>query len=134
MLGEEHDDFLALDEDWHIRYLVQVFADPPSRNDHLPLRVWAITGRGILLFETLLVLAPLFGFYAILAILAGRFDAEMRTGAVAGTLGFAFRSFLALSFLPVLAHRVIPKSGYGGASDEAEQVLREILAEVPVPV
>ncbi|MCZ6601845.1 MAG: MoxR family ATPase, partial [Planctomycetota bacterium] len=36
--------------------------------------------------------------------------------------------------VPVLAHRVIPKSGYGGASGEAEQVLREILAEVPVPV
>lgn len=36
--------------------------------------------------------------------------------------------------IPVFAHRIIPKSGYAGASDETEEILREILTEVPVPV
>lgn len=36
--------------------------------------------------------------------------------------------------IPVLAHRVIPKSGYAGATGETEEILREILNEVPVPV
>ena len=36
--------------------------------------------------------------------------------------------------VPVLSHRVIPRSGYAGASDEAAGILTEILADIPVPV
>jgi MoxR-like ATPase len=36
--------------------------------------------------------------------------------------------------LPVLAHRVIPRAGYAGATDEAEPILGEILGDIPVPV
>lgn len=36
--------------------------------------------------------------------------------------------------VPVLAHRVIPKSGYAGVTGEAEEILGVIVREVPVPL
>ena len=36
--------------------------------------------------------------------------------------------------VPVLSHRIIPKSGYAGASEETVEILREILDVVAVPV
>ena len=70
---------------------------------HFPLWVWSLAGRGLLLTKTLLTLTPLFGFFGILAFFAARFDAALRPGGTGGMLGFAFRSFVALSLIPVLA-------------------------------
>jgi MoxR-like ATPase len=38
--------------------------------------------------------------------------------------------------LPILAHRIIPASGYGmdGYHEEAERTLMEILDRIPVPL
>ncbi len=63
---------------------------------HFPLWVWGLGVEDDPLASSLLTLMPLFGLYGLLGIIARRFDPH------GGTLGFAFRGFLALSFLPIL--------------------------------
>jgi Zn-dependent protease with chaperone function len=63
---------------------------------HFPLWVWKLGAESDPLASTLLSLAPLIALYGILAFV------HSRTESHSGGLPFAFRGFMALSFLPIL--------------------------------
>src|SRR4030095_11406749 len=63
---------------------------------HLPLWIWELGVEEDPMISTLLALLPLIGLYGILAVVYSR--TEPRSGGLA----FAFRTFLGLSFLPIL--------------------------------
>jgi Zn-dependent protease with chaperone function len=68
---------------------------------HFPLWVWSLGLEESLVLGPLVTLLPLLALFAVLAVLAARAD-PVRRRVLRDTLTFAFRSFVAFSFIPVV--------------------------------